>query len=335
MWPSTSRVDEILRGHDEVAERGGEVVPVARLVQTRGTTTIVVSSRSSAVQRNASGSSGGGRGSRARRRVVGVDGVRDQRAVARDAHVELRRARAPLTAIVSGTIAQRLLRAAELGERARRVEPLAIQILHVGGDVGFAPGDEPVAAEATAGAPGSVAPMTSKSPAEMCARYQSRESACRGADRWRAAACRSRSACRPRPSCSSRALRPCAAEQQVAHAGVAVATSERSAREPSGGSRRVRSAGRPAPACLPSSLHGQGMSRALEDAQAVGRVRRHQLAPSAPRRRLRAGRGAAARTSSSRSGPTPSSSPRRATSAPVQGSGSKRSSVNSGGSCAP
>ena len=64
-------------------------------------------------------------------------------------------------------------------------------------------------------------------------------------------------------------------------------------------------------------------------------VRRHQLARirSAPTVAQR-GRGAAARTSSSRSDPTPSSSPTRPRPAPVHGSGSKRSSVNSGGSCA-
>ena len=81
---------------------------------------------------------------------------------------------APLTAIVSGTMLQRLLRAAKLGARARSdrgardrdpatsaatlVSPQAMKRLR------------PIA---TAGVPGSVAPMTSKSPADRCARYQS------------------------------------------------------------------------------------------------------------------------------------------------------------------
>ena len=79
-------IHEVLRRHDEVAERGGELGPVARLVHLEEGASVVPSSGSSAVHRNASGSSGGGFGVAFDSRVVGVDRVGDERTVPRDAH---------------------------------------------------------------------------------------------------------------------------------------------------------------------------------------------------------------------------------------------------------
>ena len=68
---------------------------------------------------------------------------------------------------------QRLQRAAELHALPGRIETLAIEVLRRRRACWFAPGDVRLRPMATAGVPGSVAPMTSKSPADMCARYQS------------------------------------------------------------------------------------------------------------------------------------------------------------------
>ena len=199
-------VDEILRRHDVALERVGELGPVARLVHLE-------KRRQRAVVRIERGPAKRERLDRLRLRrrlrvgVVGVDRVRHQRTVARHADVQLHR-RAALDDDRFGNDRERLLRAAEFRERPVGVEPLAIEILDVGGDVGRAPGDEAVAAERDRRRAGERARRSRRSRRPRCARdTRSTAAACRDADRWRAAACRSPSACRRRPSCSSRAPR--------------------------------------------------------------------------------------------------------------------------------
>jgi len=70
-----------------------------------------------------------------------------------DAHVEMNR-RSSLDGNRLGNNAHRLLRAAKLGRLARPVEPLQEQVLDVGGHIGFAPGNESIAADRHGGRAG-------------------------------------------------------------------------------------------------------------------------------------------------------------------------------------
>ena len=59
----------------------------------------------------------------------------------------MRSGAAPLTTMVSLMMVSGSFAPRNSANRAAGIEVLAIQVLHVGGDVGRAPGDEPVAAE--------------------------------------------------------------------------------------------------------------------------------------------------------------------------------------------
>ena len=131
---------------------------------------------------------------------------------------------------------------------------------------------------AIAGAPGSVAPMTSKSPADMCARYQSRghvRAEMRVVGEQRLAAGGQRAV--DHPVVRAERFEPSAAEQQLPDRVVAA---ERPRRTRSTSSRRPRRwfpaivlrLGRPLAGCV-RSFDG----RLVEDAQSVLRIRRHQL----------------------------------------------------------
>ena len=142
-------VDEVLRRHGEVGERRGEIGPIARLVQLeeRHDRPVVVVERRPAEGerldwRRFDGSVGSG--------VIGVDGVGDERPVARETHLDVDRfAALDLDLFVNET--QRLGNAPKFRGVARLVQPLAIEILHVRGDVGLAPGDMPIPADGDGG----------------------------------------------------------------------------------------------------------------------------------------------------------------------------------------
>src|SRR5262249_38228191 len=125
-------VDEILRGDDELAQRAGELVPIARVVEPQ-----------ERLQRGVVGverrPAEGERIERRRLRyllrsvVDRVDAVGDERPVAGDADVQQNRRRA-LDGDRFGDDGQRLERAAELGGGAGGVQALAIEIFDVRGD---------------------------------------------------------------------------------------------------------------------------------------------------------------------------------------------------------
>ena len=139
-------VDEVLRRRHEVPKRGGELGPVPRVVeaQERGNGRVLAiecgpAERERLERRRL-------RSRLARSGVVRVERVRDERTVPRDADVDADR-RAALDRDRFGDHDDALLCATELGELARRVEMLAVQIFDIGGDVGGAPRDEAIASE--------------------------------------------------------------------------------------------------------------------------------------------------------------------------------------------
>ena len=136
---------DVLSRHDNAAKRREEVVPVARLVYSkerghRG----VVRIEAGPAQRQRLEPSGPGRALQLG--IVGVEGVGDERPVARDAHLEADR-RVSFHHDRFAHDLQRLRSAAEFGKPAGGIELLAIEILDIRGDVGHAPRDMAVAAE--------------------------------------------------------------------------------------------------------------------------------------------------------------------------------------------
>ena len=138
-------IHPVLRRHDEVTQRGREVVPVARLVhlQNRHERRVVRIER------------GPAEGERLHRRRlrrplrlrgVRVERVRDQRSVSRHADVDVYGIR-PLDGDRFGNHGHRLHRAAEFGGASAGVEPFAIEIFDVRRDVRRAPCDPTIAPE--------------------------------------------------------------------------------------------------------------------------------------------------------------------------------------------
>jgi hypothetical protein len=102
---------------------------------------------------------------------------------------------------------ERFLSSPKLGRRARRIEAFLKQVLHIGHDVGFAPGDEPVAADGDRGRAGQRGADDVEVARRQVREYHSDGTCAPRCGSLARSGLPTPSSCRPRPSCSSRARR--------------------------------------------------------------------------------------------------------------------------------